>query len=169
MNNELQKEFLQKYDAIIKGKDEKDMERLGAMVKRVMRWLINEEPALAEQAIRMLDNESDMKDVRNYLTEEEARSIIEQMRPQPTWSMEALEQSLPSLGLRLQEPPYYNKWALLTYMLMIQSDDGETLHEVTNMSPNGDLMLRAIYKLALDKLKDQDKRFNIRRYFSLSE
>lgn len=163
---QMQQEFLQRYDEIIESQDQTQMERLGSMTKRVMRWLIREEPQLAETAMRMLDD-SDTATTQNYLTEQESRQIVERMQPRPTWTAEALKKSLSSLGLPLDNPTLFNEWSLLTVMLMIQSDSGETLRDFTGFQPNDDQMLRLVYRLALDKLKDQDGVFNVRRYFGL--
>ena len=140
------------------------MERLGAMVKRVMAWLIKNSPQTAEEALAMLDEET-----RNYLTCDEAIAITNKMDPAPTWSLYDLEKTVDQMKLATEEPPYYNRWALFTTMMMIQSDEGETLAKAMNTSKGSERMVTVIYQLALCRLKDLDGKFNIRKYFDLDE
>lgn len=163
---ELEKRFEDRYADIIESRDEQKMERLGAMVKRMIHWMTKNVPEVAEQAIAMLDDE-DGKTNTNYLTKEEARDIVEDMDPQPAWSMNRLAATLEQMKMRLDDAPHYNRWALLTTMLMIQSDSGPTLSHFMNTSKESERMVTIIYQLALDRLKDLDGKFNIRKYFDL--
>lgn len=119
---QMQQQFLARYDQIVQSGDTQQMERLGAMVKRVMHWMIQYEPTLAEQALALLDEDTST-DYANRLTEQEAENIVSQMVPQPAWTMEGLTASLQSMGLPTDVPPHFNHYALLTTMLMIQSDE----------------------------------------------
>lgn len=159
-------QFLSRYDSIIQSGDTRQMERLGAMVKRVMRWLVAYEPDIAAQAIAILDGDT-ATDYANQLTEKEAENIVAQMVPQPTWTMQGLTASLQSMGLPTEEPPYFNRWALLTTMMMIQSDEGQELKNMLKVSSRDERLLVGIYNLAKARLTDKDGRFNIRRYFGL--
>ena len=75
-----------------------------------------------------------------------------------------------NLGFPKDEEPYYNEHALYVTMCMISSDSGDTIVSEMNAlgaSIDRDSMFKFIYKLALDKLKDKDRMFNIRNYFKL--
>jgi len=163
---ELYQQFLSRYEAAI---NSGDMTRLGEMVQRVMRWLVAYEPGIAAQAIAILDGK-DSQQCRNYLTEQEERAIVEGMTPKPRWELERLEEMLRNAGLPTDEPPYFNRWALLTDMCRIQSDNFDTLKSIIG-SPShpatSEEMLAAIYQLALNDLRDEDGKFNIRKYFDL--
>ena len=154
------------YRQIVDSRDEKQMERLGAMVKRVMKWLVNNEPEIAAQAIEMIDGEKDAT-ADNMLTEQEARRIVSEMMPKPEWDMDTIAQTMKQMKLRLDEQPYFNRWALLATMMMIQSDSGNTLSKFMGTSKSSEKMVSVVYQLAKDKLKDEDKKFNIRKYFGL--
>lgn len=56
-------------------------------------------------------------------------------------------------------------------MQMICSDDAETLMSYLSMQDlnngNREILFKLVYKLALNKLCDKDKMFNIREYFKL--
>lgn len=163
---ELYQQFFSRYDGIIRSGIDGDMQRLGDMTKRVMRWMSVNEPGLAAQAIAILDGEGS-QECRNYLSEQEARAIVEQMDPQPTWELDELEKTLESMSLPIEEPPHFNRWALLTTMMMIQSDEGQELKNMLKVSSRDGRLLVGIYNLAKARLTDKDGRFNIRRYFEL--
>lgn len=163
---QMEQQFLSRYDSIIQSGDTRQMERLGAMVKRVMRWMFKYEPEVAAQALALLDEDT-ASDYTNRLTEQEAQTIVQQMKPQPTWTMQGLTASLQSMGLPTDVPPHFNHYALLTTMLMIQSDEGESLKDAIHANDRDERLLRLVYKLAVNRLEDQDGKFRIRRYFGL--
>ena len=162
-------QFLDRYEGIIRSGITGEMEQLGEMVKRVMKWLINYEPEIATAAIALLDGEQG-QECRNYLSAREADEIVSGMEPQPQWSLHNVLDMLRSAGYTTEESPYYNNYALATTMCMILSDSGETLKNElgSEIRPaKADEILRLVYKLAIDKLKDKDGKFNIRKYFDL--
>lgn len=165
---DLQKKFSELYQDIIESEDVEKMKRLGRMTKRVMRWLIREEPELAKTAIEMLD-ENEMQ-AKNYLSEEEAHSIVDKMKPQPKWTMEEMERMLIASGKTALSSEHYNRWALLTTMSMILSDSGDTLRDIVGSASHpatSEEILASVYRLAIDKLTDKDGVFNVRKYFDL--
>jgi hypothetical protein len=134
-----------------------------------MKWLINYEPEIATAALSILNGE-ESKEYRNYLSAHEASEIVRQMEPQPQWSLRQVLDMLKSAGYATEEPPYFNNYALATTMCMILSDSGQTLQRIIG-SPShpatNEELLASVYQLAVDKLKDKDGKFNIRKYFYL--
>ena len=167
---ELYQQFFNRYKGIIQGRTEEDMIHLGTMTQRVMQWLCVYEPDIAAQAIAILDGESKNQECRNYLSGHEASEIVRQMEPQPHWSLRQVLDMLKSAGYATDEPPYFNDYALATTMCMILSDSGQTLQRIIG-SPShpatNEELLASVYQLAIDKLKDEDGKFNIRKYFDL--
>lgn len=163
---QMEQQFLARYDSIINSGDTRQMERLGAMVKRVMGWMFRYEPQVAAQALALLDDNTATEYV-NQLTEQEARAIVEQMDPKPRWELDELKKTLEGMGLPTDCPPHFNHYALLTTMLMIQSDEGESLKEAIHANDQDERLVRLIYKLAVNQLEDKDGRFRIRKYFDL--
>ena len=163
---ELYQQFLDRYEAAI---NSGDMTRLGEMVQRVMRWLVAYEPDIAAQAIAILDGKEN-QECRNYLSVHEASEIVRQMEPQPQWSPRQVLDMLENAGYATDETPYFNNYALATTMCMILSDSGQTLQRIIG-SPShpatNEELLASVYQLAVDKLKDKDGKFNIRKYFDL--
>lgn len=169
---ELYQQFFTRYKGIIQGRTEEDMIRLGTMTQRIMQWLCVYEPDIAAQAIDLLDGNEPPQTRRNYLSGHEASEIVRQMEPQPQWPLHQVLDMLKNAGYATDEPPYFNNYALATTMCMILSDSGQTLQRIVGSSSHpatSEEMLASVYQLALDKLKDKDGRFNIRRYFGLSE
>lgn len=167
MNKEqMEQQFLARYDSITQSGDTRQMERLGVMVKRVMGWMIKYEPQVAAQALALLDEDNATEYV-NRLTEQEARNIVDKMKPKPTWTMEEVMSSLQSMGLPTDVPPHFNRWALLTTMLMKKSDEGESLKAAIHANDRDERLARLIYNLAVNDLEDEDGHFRIRRYFKL--
>ena len=162
-------QFLDRYESIIRGGITGEMELLGEMTKRIMRWLITYEPEIAVAALSILDGEED-KEYNNCLSGHEASEIVSQMDPQPQWSPRQVLDMLKSAGYATDEPPYFNNYALATTMCMILSDSGQTLQRIIG-SPShpatNEELLASVYQLAVDKLKDKDGKFNIRKYFDL--
>jgi hypothetical protein len=92
------------------------------------------------------------------------------MEPEAKWSRDQLERALKQEGLPMQEEPYYNEYALWVEVSKIYSDSGRTLKEhleQVGVDSEGALM-KLVYDLALDHLKDRDGVYDIRRYFRLS-
>ena len=163
---QMEQQFLARYDSIINSGDTRQMEQLGAMVKRVMGWMFKYEPQVAEQALALLDEDT-ATDYTNWLSEQEAEDIVSHMKPQPTWTTQGLMSSLQSMGLPTDVPPHFNRWALLTTMLMKKSDEGESLKAAIHANDRDERLARLIYNLAVNDLEDEDGKFRIRRYFGL--
>lgn len=108
---------------------------------------------------------------KNYLTASEAEQIVSAMKPAAPWKRDVWRQAMESLGLETEDKPYYNSCALWTVMNMVYSDSSETLAKIMGSTVNeieSSKMVKAVYELALDKLEDEDGRFNVRRYFGLA-
>ena len=166
---ELYQQFFNRYKGIIQGRTEEDMIHLGTMTQRVMQWLCVYEPDIAAQAIAILDG-GDSQQCHNYLSSHEASEIVRQMEPQPQWPLHQVLDMLGNAGYSTDEPPHFNNYALATTMCMILSDSGQTLQRIIG-SPShpatSEELLASVYQLAVDKLKDKDGKFNIRKYFDL--
>ena len=140
----------------------KNMEVFGHVMTEMMDWLIRNRPAEAEMFIEELCSVM----WENYLTRKEAQEITAAMQP-ASWSYEAWKQAVVRLSLPMEEEYCYNEYALYAVMCMVDSDSRETLRKLLSVEVTDDRYLKAAYALALDKLCDADKRFNVRSYFGL--
>ena len=143
-----------------------DMKLFGRVMRKAIHELANTRP---ERAYEMIE-ELCAINWKNYLTRREAEEIVSKMVPEPKWSLGQLETVLNEEGLPMEEEPYYNEYALWTEVSKIYSDSGHTLKEhleKTSLNSERELV-KLIYNIAIDHLKDRDGVYDIRHYFKLS-
>ena len=142
------------------------MRTFGNVNKEMMSWMIQNKPDLAQEWIEKLCSIK----WRNYVTQKEADKIVSEMTPKAPWTKDAWKQAMESFDLPLEEDPYYNSCALWVVMNMIYSDSSKSIASIIGKPLQeipAEQMVKAVHSLALDKLKDSDEKFNIRKYFSL--
>lgn len=162
--NEMIKKFDSLYAKMAESSDINDMHLFGKVMREAMVLVSERMPDKAEEFLEELC----AINWHNYLTRKEAEKIISSMEPAPKWSMEQIKRVLDSKGLQKEEMPYYNECALVTTIAMIASDSMSTLDKFAfGGGADDDQLMDVIYHLALDKLKDKDKVFNIRKYFDV--
>lgn len=110
----------------------------------------------------------------NYLSPAEAKMIDATLVNQNGkigghWTMEQISQAVKSLGGNMELPPYYNDYALGVTMNMIYSDHAKSIAEDMGFATPDDVpadkMVLSVYKKAVEKLCDTDRRYFIRKYF----
>lgn len=144
----------------------KNMELFGCVMREMFDWLTTNKPDLAQEWLSKLESIK----WNNYLTVKEAAKIVSEMTPKPAWTKEQLVDALQKLGLVTEESPYYNTNALYTTMSMVYSDSAQTIAKIIGKplaDIDNEIMVKAVYALALDKLKDADGKFCMRYYFGL--
>jgi len=161
---ELKKKFDELYSHIISSRDTGKMKMLGWVMRAMMDQMIEAHPQLAEEYINVLES------VRwdNYLTEREAETIVKAMSPAPKWTRQQWEKHMEQSSEDMERYPCYNKCSLYVTMCMIDSDDGETIAKMMGkdgVATNDMDYFAMVHQFALNKLKDHDGVFNIRRYF----
>lgn len=91
------------------------------------------------------------------------------MVPKAPWPMLVWRQAMNNLGIATEEEPFYNSCALWVTMNMLYSDHAETMANKIWGKPLAEIptetLVKTIHALALDKLKDKDGVFEIRKYF----
>lgn len=165
MENSLIDTFNKLYDNMVASKDPRKMSIFGGTMKCMMQDIINWKPEIAQEYLDKLE----AINWCNYVSKKEATTIVNNMTPKGGWSIMEWESYMNSYNFRMEERPYYNEWALYTTMNMIYSDSSESLMKLLNITGtfNTEDLFKAIYTLALDKLKDIDGMFNLRYYFHL--
>lgn len=168
MNAEEQmKKFDQLYAKMAASTDIEDMKLFGKVCRKAVEMLAVQMPARGMEIIEELC----ALNWDNYLTDREAEEIVANMEPEPKWSKEQVMTGLKRLGLPTEESPYYNGNALFVTISMKYSDSARTIAEdilKKNLNEIDDMeMLKILYHLALDVLKDRDGVFSIRKYFGL--
>lgn len=167
MNAEqLKSKYYELYDYMAQSKDPKNMKAFGHVMNEMYDWFVANKPEAAQEWVEKLDAIK----WKQYLTPKEAEKIVAGMNPQAPWSREVWNKAMDSLGLAKEEYPYYNRCSLWVEMNKEYSDQGETVAELLGMPLDqipADKIVPAMYKMALNLLKDKDGVYDIRKYFSL--
>lgn len=161
---ELYEKFLELYEYIAGGRDVKKMRTLGGVMKWMMQDLCKSHPELAQEYIESLESVK----WDNYLTPKEAETVVNAMSPAPKWTRQQWLKYMEQSGEGMEHYPCYNRCALYVTMCMIDSDDGETIAMMMGkegVATNDMDYFAMVYQFAMNKLKDHDGVFNIRRYF----
>ena len=162
----MKEKYYELFNIIVASNDTDKMQVLGNVSKQQMEWFIENRPEMAEEFIETLCSVK----WKNYLTRKEAESIINGMVPSAKWTREQWKTAMNNLGILTEEEPCYNSCALWVTMNMIYSDDIRTIAELLGKSVDdmgAEEMVRVTHSFAVNKLKDADGVFNIRKYFGL--
>lgn len=164
---EMRKEFIELYDMMAMSHDVENMGTFGEVHKEMMEWFIQNKPSEAEEWLMKLESIKWC----NYLTPKEAQKIVDGMIPKAPWSREVWKNAMTQLGLPLEEEPYYNSCALWVEMNKQYSDHAQTIADNILKKPLTEIpseqLVKGMYAMALDVLKDRDKHYCIRKYFNL--
>jgi hypothetical protein len=156
---EMRKEFYALYNMMANSDKVEFMHCFGKVHKEMFEWFVQNKPELAQEWLEKLESIR----WRNYLTPKEAEAIVSKMNPKAPWTREQWKGAMEQHKFDLEDEPYYNRCALYVTMNMEMSDSGETLAKYVE----GEKMFEAVYELAVDKLADEDRKFNVRSYFGL--
>lgn len=102
---------------------------------------------------------------KNYLTRKEADRIIERFQIDIHWDLKEFCDSVLSVNGRIDNEPIYNVYALWLTMNLIYLDSADTISSMLGDKADESLFVKAVYRLAVDKLKD--RLFNVRSYLEL--
>ena len=162
----MKKEFHALYNMMANSQETKFMRTFGNVHKEMMEWFIANKPELAQEWLDKLES------IRwqQYLTPKEADRIVASMNPKAPWNRDVWNAAMEQMGLVKEEEPYYNRCALYVEMNKQYSDQGETVAELLGVplqQAPAEKIVPAMFKMALNLLKDKDHVYNIRSYFSL--
>lgn len=164
--SEMKEKYNHLYEYMASSGKPEYMKVFGHVMTEMMDWLIANKLDAAEEWLCKLESIK----WNNYLTPKEAEKIVNAMNPSAPWSKDVWKKAMDGVGIAIEESPYYNSCALWVTMNMIHSDSAQSIANIMGM-PLADVpaekMVKAVHSLALDKLKDVDKRFNVRSYFGL--
>lgn len=158
------------YHKMATSKEPKYMRVFGESEKWVFAEVAKAHPELAESWLSHLEAIC----WENHLNEKEAMNISKRITNQDGtkgfhWDCNTLFSAVESLGGKIEEKPYYDKYALATTMNMIYSDHANSIaldmgYKTPKEVPNEDMAL-SVYRKAVEKLKDVDGGFHVRKYF----
>lgn len=158
------------YKDMVESKDPSKMMVFGEAEKWVFKDLASKHPEMAENWLSHLEASK----WNNYLSEREMMNIAKRTTNQDGskgfhWEYSTLEKALSELEGKMEDCPYYNKYALATVMNIIYSDHANSIamdlgFENVKEVPNGTIAL-SCYRKAVEKLKDVDNPKYVRNYF----
>ena len=158
------------YHKMVNSKDVKNMKIFGESEKWVFNEVAKAHPELAESWISHLEAVC----WNNYLSQNEAMNIGKRIVNQDGtkgfhWNHDVFVKAVESLGGITEEKPYYNSYALCVVANMEYSDHAMSIAEDMGYKtvaevPNEKMAL-SCYKKAVEKLKDIDDGFHVRKYF----
>lgn len=161
---DMKRRYEELYNNMASSKDVTKMIIFGNAEKWVFGELMVHNPRLAERWLEKL--EASCWD--NYLTKAEAEEIVGTLinqdgRKGGKWTYAQFEAAVNSLNAKMECAPHFNSYALWATADMLYSDHAESLSEFIDEKD----MPKAIYKLAIEKLKDVDRPRFIRKYFDV--
>lgn len=165
------KRYEELYNDMVATKDPYKMHVFGESEMWVFKDLAGRYPEIADNWLSHLE----ATQWNNYLSEREMLNISKRMTNQDEskgfhWDYTTLMNALKELNGRTEDYPYYNSYALATVMNMIYSDHANSISldlgfKTPKETPNGNMAL-SCYRKAVEKLKDIDRPYFVRGYFS---
>ncbi|MBQ7899378.1 MAG: hypothetical protein IJ307_05945 [Bacteroidales bacterium] len=168
--DEMKDRFKHLYDVMKDSNDVDKMKIFGCASHKMFNKMAMANPAIAKEWIDMLEPIV----WNNYLTEEMAEQIAQKLVNQdqskgPLWSMDTFFSVVPKLGGKIEDEPYYNKYALWLVANAHYSDFAQSTSEdmgyTTISEVPGEKMALSMYKKAVESLKDIDRSHYIADYY----
>ena len=160
---ELTSRFKHLYDYMATSNEPKYMMLFGDVMCDMYYWFAENKPELAEKWVEKLCSIK----WHQYVTKDEAMSIIKAMVPAAPWDWATWEKAMTDLGLECERDGVFNKYAMYVAMNQIYTDFGETIASLLQ-TPLAQIpaqtLVPIVHKMALDLLLDKDGRYNIRTY-----
>ena len=155
---------------IVKSKDAKHMDVLAEVCEWLFCQAATKMPDVAESALTRLA----ATEWSNYLSPTEAKNIGMRIVNQDGtkgfhWNYDVFTKAVENIGGVVEEKPYYNSYSLCVVSNMVYSDHAQSIAEDMGYKkisevPNEKMAL-SCYKKAVEKLKDVDGGFHVRKYF----
>lgn len=158
------------YAKMKSSKDVKNMEIFGEAATRLFKETAKVHPEIADIFL------SQMESIcwHNYLSEKEMLNIAKHIVNQDGtkgfhWPHDTFMKAVESLGGVKEDKPYYNCYSLSVVANSIYSDHAKSIAEdmgyKTPAEVPNEKMALSCYRKAVEKLKDPDAGFHVRKYF----
>lgn len=160
------------YDVMSNSRDVEKMKVYGRAGHKMFDKLAVVNPSMAREWLEMLESIV----WNNYLTENMASELASKIVNQdgtngPHWSMDTFFNVVPKLGGKLDDEPYYNRYALWLVANAHYSDFAKSTSEDMGFNAiaevPGDKMALSMYKKAVESLKDIDNSHYIHNYYHI--
>ena len=158
-SEETMKRYDQLYEKMATSGKIENMRLFGRAGRESMFLLVKNMPERAMELMEKLESIN----WDNYLTRKEAEKIVEGMKPEAPWSREQWQTAMMNEGFELEREPCFNRCALWVTMSMIMSDSSSTIGRYVEQGKQ----FAFVHDLAVDKLTDKDRVFDVRKYFGV--
>lgn len=158
------------YNKMKSSKDVRNMKAFGDAMTWFFMELSKTHPEMADKFLSHIE----CIEWENYLSADEAMNISKRTVNQDGtkgfhWPHDIFMNAVKTLGGVVEDKPYYNSYALCVTANNIYSDHAQSIAEdMGYKSPKevpNERMALSCYKKAVEKLKDPDKGFFVRKYF----
>lgn len=170
--NEMKDKFHQIYMKMVSSADVGDMKTFGHASKIMFEKMTMMNPAGAKEWLDMLEPIM----WHNYLTYEQAKELAEKIVNQdmtkgPHWPMDTFVSTVQRLGGKVEDMPYYNKYALWLVANSHYSDFAVSTtldmgYKSVSEVPEEKMAL-SMYRKAVESLKDIDRHHYVRDYYQV--
>lgn len=160
---ELRNKFDALYAYMAMSKKTEYMMLFGDVMKEMMAWMIENKPEASEKYIETL---CAIK-WRQYLTREEATSVVQGMIPPAPWSYDSWMRTMEELQLEWEREGVFNRYAMWVAMSQIYTDFGGDLAKVIGKplaEIPADVIVPLVHRMAISLLTDADNKYHIRAY-----
>lgn len=161
----MKQRYMELYRKMAESKDVAKMRAFGDAEVWIFGMLADKHPELAQKWLDKLE----ASEWHNYLSESEAMDVVAGLKSQDGrtgahWNMATFVNAVQSIGGEMENPPYYNKYALWATANMLYSDHYKSAKKYVGDESK---MPAYFYDLAVEKLTDVDRPHFIREYFHL--
>lgn len=159
------------YDRMSRSRDVKNMRTFGEAERAVFAELAASNPDIAFRWLERLEP----MDWDNYLSERESREISRAIKNQDgstgfRWNENDFFSAVRGFGIREEEKPRYNRYALLVVANMVYSDHARSIAEdMGKTAPSNiddTMMMHSCCRKALELFNDPDGGFRVREYYA---
>lgn len=157
---EMTEKFGMLYGMMAVSGDVRQMHTFGNVHKKMMAWMIDNKPELAEEYIEELCSIR----WRQYLTRNEATAVVRGMVPTAPWDYSTWEKAMESLHLEWEREGVFNRYALWVAMNQVYTDMGESLLKVMGVDVPDEKLVPVVHDMAVSLLTDADGKYRIREY-----
>lgn len=160
--NTMVERYEELYAMMSSSKDVAKMKVFGEAERWAFGKMAEKDPAMAQVWLDKLEPSM----WSNYLSKREAEEIVAKFQNADGthgahWPFETFRNAVDGLGVPMSEEPYFNGFALWVVANMIYSDHAKSIA----MFVPEEERIKFIYAMAVDKLKDEDKKHFVREYF----
>lgn len=161
----MKQRYMELYRKMAESKDVAKMRAFGDAEVWIFGMLADKHPELAQKWLDKLE----ASEWHNYLSESEAMDVVAGLKSQDGrtgahWNLPTFVGAVESLGGAVENPPYYNKYALWATANMLYSDHAKSARKYVGDESK---MPAYFYDLAVEKLTDVDRPHFVRHYFGL--